>query len=169
MGESEPLNETLRVGLLLETVQAQQRLAAEALEGLREHTQALEALVRAEVGRSAAESFDGLSAETTEAAAALRRLRRAADGRLLAWSAAATVLSAAMTLGAMHMLLPSRRQIDALRARRARFAADIRRLREYGGSVELRRCGSAGKLCVRVDRTGPAYGPHGEFLLVKAP
>lgn len=169
MAEAEPLNETLRVGLLLEAAQAQQRLAAEALEGLRGHTQALEALVRAEVGRSAAEAFDGLSAETAEAAAALRRLRRAADARLLAWSVAATVLSAAMTLAAMHMLLPSRRQIEALRARRARFAADIRRLREYGGSVELRRCGSAGRLCVRVDRTGPAYGAHGEFLLVKAP
>lgn len=169
MAEGEPLSETLRVGLLLETAQTQQRLAEEALEGLGAHVQMLDALVRTEVGRAAAESFAGLSAQVEQSAAALRRLRRATDVRLVAWSAAATVASAAIALAGVRALLPSTRQVAALRARRARFAADIRRLREYGGSVDLRRCGSRGRLCVRVYRDGPAYGPRGEFLLVKAP
>lgn len=169
MSEVEPLSETLRVGLLLEAAQAQQRLGAEAIEALREHVRTLDALVRAEVASAARESLEGLSAETQQTAAALRRARRVAEVRLIVWSIAACVASAAIALAVMHVLLPSRGQIAALRSRRALFSADIRRLREYGGAVDLRRCGHRGRLCVRVDRSGPAYGAHGNFLLVKAP
>ncbi len=169
MSEVEPLSETLRVGLLLEAAQAQQRLGAEAIEALREHLRTLDALVRAEVSSAARESLEGLSAEAQQTAATLRRARRAAQVRPIVWSIAACALSAAIALPVVRALLPSRGQIAALRSRRALFSADIKRLREYGGAVDLRRCGQQGRLCVRVDRSGPAYGAHGNFLLVKAP
>ena len=89
--------------------------------------------------------------------------------RAALWSAAAALTSAAVSVLAVRLLVPNAAQIDALRVRRALFAADVRRLREYGGSVELRRCGARGRLCVRVQRTGPVFGAHGDFLLVKAP
>lgn len=169
MGEAEPLSETLRVGLLLEAAQTHQRLAQETLEGLHEHARSFDGRLREQINRALGEAFDDLSVQAQQTTAALQRLRRAADARLIAWSAAAMILSAAVTLAAVRMLLPSREQVAALRARRALFAADVRHLREYGGSVDLRRCGRRGRLCVRVDRSGPAYGAHGDFLLVRAP
>jgi hypothetical protein len=33
--------------------------------------------------------------------------------------------------------------------------------------MELRRCGAAGRLCVRVDRKAGTFGEGGEFLVVK--
>jgi hypothetical protein len=33
--------------------------------------------------------------------------------------------------------------------------------------MELRRCGDAQRLCVRVDRSAPAYGAGADFFIVK--
>ena len=169
MSEARAMSEPLEVGLLLETVQSQQRLAGETLAQLGEQLQSLERGVRADVAQAAREAFLELSAEADAVSTQLLGLRRAIGMRAALWSAAAALASAAVTVLAVRLLVPSAAQIDALRARRALFAADIRRLREYGGSVELRRCGAHGRLCVRVQRTGPVFGAHGDFLLVKAP
>jgi hypothetical protein len=169
MSEMRSIPEPLEVGLLLETVQSQQRLAGETLARLGEQLQLLQHEVRTEVAHAAREAFLELSAETEEARAQLRGLRRAVAMRAAFWSAAAALASAATAVLAVHLLVPTAAQIEALRVRRALFAADVRRLREYGGSVELRRCGARGRLCVRVQRAGPVFGAHGNFLLVKAP
>ena len=169
MAERDPLDETLKVGLLMEAAQAQQRLGEEALARLSEQVRGLDVLVREEVARAVIDSMDALRAETEQAASALRRLRRAADLRLTLWSIAVTGLSAALALAAVRVFVPSRQQIEALRARRAAYQADIRRLREFGGAVDLKRCGKQARLCVRVERDGPAYGPGGRFLPVEPP
>lgn len=169
VADAEPLSETLRVGLLLETAQAQQRVGEEVFERLRDHLRALDGLVRAEVARAACESLEALSSEAEQAEAALRRLRQETAVRVLTWSLAAMALSAAITLVIVHRLLPSSEQVSVLRARRALYASDIRRLRQFGGTVDLRRCGTTGRLCVRVYPSGPRYGRHGDYLLVKAP
>ena len=169
MSETRAALEPLEVGLLLETVQSQQRLAGETLAQLGEQLQSLERGVRADVAHAAREAFLELSAEADAVSTQLLGLRRAIGMRAALWSAAAALASAAVTVLAVRLLVPSVAQIDALRVRRALFAADVRRLREYGGSVELRRCGARGRLCVRVQRTGPVFGAHGDFLLVKAP
>ena len=44
---------------------------------------------------------------------------------------------------------------------------DIARLTQQGGHVELRRCGAARRLCVRVDRGAPMYGEAADYLVVK--
>ena len=169
VADAEPLSETLRVGLLLETAQTQQRVGEEVFERLRDHLRALDALVRAEVGRAACESLQALSSEAEQAEAALRRLRQETTVRVLTWSTTAMVLSAAIGLVILHLLLPSSAQVSRLRARRALYASDVRRLRQFGGAVDLRRCGTTGRLCVRVHRDGPRYGRHGDYLLVKGP
>jgi hypothetical protein len=169
MNETHPVPQPLEVGLLLETVQSQQRLAEETLARLGEQLRSLETEVGAQVAYAAREAFLQLGAEADAVRTQLLGLRRAVGMRAALRSAAAALASAAMTVLAVRLLVPSAAQIDALRARRALFAADVRRLREYGGSVELRRCGAQGRLCVRVQRAGPVFGAHGDFLLVKAP
>ncbi|MGC8518106.1 MAG: hypothetical protein ACP5P4_06195 [Steroidobacteraceae bacterium] len=169
MSEVRAVPESLEVGLLLDTVQSQQRLAGETLAQLDVQLQSLERVVRAEVARAAHEAFLEISVEADEVRARLGGLHRTLGTRTAVWSVAAALASAVVAVLAVRLLTPTSAQIDALRARRALFAADIRRLREYGGAVELRRCGARGRLCVRVQRTGPAFGAHGNFLLVKAP
>ena len=45
--------------------------------------------------------------------------------------------------------------------------AEVARLKAQGALVELRRCGIAQRLCVRVDRKAGAFGEGGEFLVVR--
>lgn len=158
---------SLRAGLLMEAAQAQQRLGQECLERLQAHLRDLDTVVRDEIRHTLTEALAGLVEETTQAAQGLRRLRHAADLRVLSWTVVVTVISALLGLGTMWRLLPSPRQIAALRAHRDVLAADIARLEKYGGRVDLRKCGLHGRLCVRVDRKGPAYGADGDFLPVK--
>ena len=169
MADAEPLSETLRVGLLLETAHAQQRLGEEVFERLRDHLRALDGMVRAEVARAACESLGALSSEAQLAQVTLRRFGQGTAIRLFAWNTAAMALSVAITLAIVHLLLPSGAQVRELRARRELYAADIRRLRQFGGTVDLRRCGTTGRLCVRVYPNGPRYGRHGDYLLVNGP
>lgn len=158
---------TMRAGLLMEAAQAQQRLGEQSLQRLQEHLRDLDAVVRDEIRHTLTEALAGLFEETTQAAQALRRLRHVADVRVLVWTALLTAVSAAVAMGTMWWVLPSPRQIEALRSRRDALAADVARLEKYGGRVDLRRCGTHGRLCVRVERKGPAYGTDGDFLPVK--
>jgi hypothetical protein len=64
-------------------------------------------------------------------------------------------------------MLPSRAEIETLSTRRDELVASIERLTRQGGGVELRHCGKALRLCVRVDRGAPSYGEGGDFLVVK--
>jgi len=160
-------DETLKLGLLMEAAQAQQALAATSLDRLREHTSGLDAIVREEIRATLLEEMQALSDEGQRAAEALRRLQRSANLRLIAWSVA--VLSAAVLLpcAIVWWLLPTGAEILALTARRDELAANIARLSRQGGNVELRHCGTTQRLCVRVERSAPAYGAAGDFLVVK--
>jgi len=64
-------------------------------------------------------------------------------------------------------LLPSERELSALRARRDELSENIARLQRRGALLEVRTCGQRGRLCVRVDRSAPAYGPSADYLIVK--
>ncbi len=159
--------QTLQVGLLMEAAQAQQRLAEDALRQLQAHLRNLDTVVRDEIQHTLSESLSGLAAETEQAAKALGRLRQAADLRVVASTVAVTLISAGVAVGAMRWMLPSRGQLEALQARRTALMADIARLKAAGAGIDLRRCGSSRRLCVRVERRGPAYGARGDYLLVE--
>jgi len=160
-------DETLKLGLLMEAAQSQQTLAATALDRLREHTAGLDAIVREEIRATLLEELRALTDDSRRTAEALRRLQRAANLRLIAWSAAVLTLSSLVPFASAWWLLPTRAEIQALGAKRDELTANIARLTRQGANLELRHCGTAQRLCVRVERSAPAYGAAGDFLVVK--
>ena len=160
-------DEALKLGLLMEAAQAQQHLGEESLERLAAHTRELEAIVRDEIRRTVGEELAGIASESGRAAQSLQRLRRAANLRVLVWTVSIAAACSAVAMGEAWWMLPSQNEIAALRARRDALAANIARLQERGGSIDLRRCGARARLCVQVDRHAPAYGAHADYLIVK--
>src|SRR6185437_9331859 len=145
----------MKLGLVMEAAQAQQGMAASALERLREHTAGLDSVVREEIRATLIEELQALQA-----------LQRAAGRRALLGGAAVTLLSA-LPLGGAWWLLPTRGELEALRATRAELAANIAQLNERGGRIQLRRCGAQQRLCVRIDRAAPRYGESADYLVVQ--
>ena len=160
-------DETLKLGLLIEAAQAQQTLAAATLDRLREHTAGLDGVVREEIRSTLLEEMRALAEDSHGAAEALRRLQRSAKLRLASWAAGVLSLVSLLPFALFWWLLPTRDEIQTLTARRDELSANIARLSRQGAGVELRRCGVRQRLCVRVDRSAPAYGPAGDFLIVK--
>lgn len=158
---------TVRAGLLLEAAEAQQASAAAALARLDGHTGRLDGIVREQIRATLLEELRELREEGERTAAALRALGRGANLRVAATHAAVAVLSAAVPLALAWWLLPAPAEIAALRGERDRMAATVARLNADGGRIQLRRCGAAQRLCVRVERAGPHYGEGEDYLVVK--
>lgn len=171
--DAEPImdEETTKIGLLMETAHTHQTLAENALGKLKAHMHGLDAIVREEIRRTLSEELQEVSTESRRAGQALQDVRRAANLRMMVWSAGITTLCCAIALAIAWWVLPSRAKIEVLRVQRDELAVAVARLERHGGRVDLRRCGptdnNGGRLCVRVDRKAPAYGPQGEYLIVK--
>ncbi|GAC1461325.1 MAG: hypothetical protein PVSMB6_21700 [Steroidobacteraceae bacterium] len=158
---------TLKLGLLMEAAQAQQALAANALEALRERTGALDNVVREEIRTTLIEELREVADDSRRAAHGLRALQRVATVRIAVWSLGIATLATALPLGLAWWLLPTRADVVALRLLRDQLNSNIQFLSAQGGRAALRRCGAAHRLCVRVDRDAPAYGDAGDYLVVK--
>lgn len=158
---------TMKFGLLMESAQAHQKMAETHLEKLRAHTQNLDGVVREEIRRTLIEELEELTAESRRAALALKGMKRAAHLRGIVWSVSTVLLSAATPIGLACWLLPSSSRIEALRARRDELQASIARLEQNGGRIDWRHCGERARLCVRIDRTTPAYGDKADYFIVK--
>lgn len=159
--------QAMRIGLLMEAAQAQQRLSQESLERLAAHTRDLEPMVRDEIRRTVTEALGGLAAESTRAAQSLERLRRAANLRTLLWTVSLATVCVGVAMGEAWWMLPSQSEIAALGMQRDALEADIARLKQRGGLLDVRTCGTQARLCVRVDRHAPAYGPGADYRVVK--
>jgi hypothetical protein len=160
-------DDTLRIGLLMETAQAQQKLAETQLARLTAHLQGLDEVVRDEIRRTLIEELQGVTAEGRRAADALRRLHRAGSLRAAVWGFGLSALCAGLPAGLAWWSLPTPREFDALRAQRQQLTTGLERLKQAGGGVELRRCGTLQRLCVRVERGGPAFGEDADYFVVK--
>lgn len=160
-------DEAMKCGLLMEAAQAQQRLGQESLERLAAHTRDLDVIVRDEIRRTVAEELGSVASESRRAAESLQSLRRSANVRVLLWTVSMAAVCSAVGMGEVYWMLPSQREIAALRARRDALADDISRLEQRGGRLDVRTCGAPPRLCVRVDRNAPAYGPAADYLIVK--
>lgn len=160
-------DDTMKLGLLMEAAQAQQSLAAETLGRLRDHAAGLDGVVRDEIRNTLLEEMNALGQESHGAARALRRLQHTANLRHVAWSFVLLTFASVTPLGVTWWVLPTRSEIDTLRARRDELTANIERLARQGGKLDLRHCGQAQRLCVRVERNAPVYGERGDFLVVK--
>jgi hypothetical protein len=160
-------HETMRLGLLMEAAQAQQRLSQESLERMAAHTRDLDAMVRDEIRRTVAEALGSVANESRRATESLQRMRRAANVRMLLWTVSIAMICSGVAMGEAWWMLPSQSEVAALRARRDAIAANIARLEQRGGLLDVRTCGARARLCVRVDRNAPAYGPGADYLVVK--
>ena len=157
----------MKLGLLLEGAHANQALAETVLDKLKVHVSELESIARQEIRSTLVEELSSLDEESRRAADTLRRLRHVANLRVALWTLGMAALSCAVPLGAAWWVLPSRGEIAALTARRDRLEAEMARLKTQGASMELRRCGTAQRLCVRVDSHEGVFGEAGDFLIVK--
>lgn len=159
---------TLKMGLLMESAQAHQKLAETQLERLRAHTQDLDGIVRDEIRRTLIEELQALRAEMTRAARALQKLRSGNALRGALWTFAATVLCSGVPIAVARWVLPSAGEVAALRARRDELTANLARLEQQGARIDWRHCGESKRICVRVDRKGPAYGEKGDYYVIEA-
>ena len=157
----------MKLGLLMESAEAHQKLAETHLQRLRSHTQDLDGVVRDEIRRTLVEELSELTAETARAADSLRQLRRSANLRGLLWGTAAAVLATAIPGAFLHWMVPSEADIAALGRRRDQLQSNVRGLEQAGGRTEWRRCGDGARLCIRIDKSAPAYGEKGDYLVVK--
>jgi hypothetical protein len=157
---------TLKMGLLMESAQAHQKMAEGQLERLRAHTQDLDDVVRDEIRRTLVEELQMLTAEASRATRVLQRIH-GGGMQAAAWSLLMAVLCTVVPLGIARWVLPSSSEIVALRARRDELTANLSRLEQQGARIDWRQCGNAKRLCVRVDKTAPAYGEKGEYFVIE--
>ncbi|HEV7986418.1 MAG TPA: hypothetical protein VGP20_09640 [Steroidobacteraceae bacterium] len=168
MSAAKPLDEdSMKLGLLLEAAQTQQELIASELNHLQAHARGLDDIVREQIRRTLVEELGTVIEESVRAVAALRALERAAKLRFLAWTMAMTLLVAATTAVSVWWLLPTPSQMSALRLRRDQLLVELENLEQRGGRIDLRRCGSEQRWCVRIDRQAPAFGQQADYLIVK--
>lgn len=162
--------ESLKLGLLLETAQTHQKLVEALIEKLKAHTQGLEAVVREEVRRALDEELRELEQQANQAAEALEKMRRAADWRQILLGGVLAVLVAGITLGGFWLMAPSREEILKLRAERAELQSAIDLLASRGGRADLKPCGadkSHAHLCVRVEPRLGRYGEERDYFVIK--
>jgi hypothetical protein len=159
--------DTMKLGLLMESVQVQQKLAETSWERLRAHTQDLDGVVREEIRRTLIDELRALTAESDRAVRALRDMKHAANIRCLMWNVGAAILCTAIPGTIAHYALPSQSDIAAMRAQRDLLAQNVAHLERRGGKVEWRSCGESARLCVRVDRGSPVYGENADYYIVK--
>ena len=160
-------DEAMKLGLLMEAAQAQQRLGQESLERLAAHTRDLDVIVRDEIQRTVAEALGNVGSESRRATESLQRMRRATNVRTLLWTIAMAIVCSGIAMGGAWWVLPSQSEIAALRSRRADLTANIASLEQRGGMMDIKTCGARARLCVRVDRNAPAYGSDADYRVVK--
>jgi hypothetical protein len=149
------------MGRILETVHAQQSQLYDMLASLETRSRDLDASVGEAVQRALTQPA-GLRA--TEK---LAQVQRAATTRYARWSFGVVSGCALVPALLSWMLMPSRTQLLQSRQSYEQLLAGVAQLSHEGGRIELRHCGAANRLCVRVDRKSPFYGESGDFMVLR--
>ena len=157
--------DTVKLGLLMETMEIQQRTVDEALQRLQAHTRGLDVVVRDEIHRTLVDMLQEFANETSGAAETMKTIQRTMSIRSAIFALVLGAISAALPAGFAIWMLPAPGELAALREQRARLSHDVAELRGVGAEVEWHRCGDSHRLCFRVDRNAPAFGGHGDFLV----
>ncbi len=151
----------IELGRILETVHAQQSQLYDMLASLETRSRDLDASVGEAVQRALTQSA-GLRA--TEK---LAQVQRTATARYARWSFGVVSGCALVPALLSWMLMPSRTQLLQARQSYEQLLAGVAQLSHEGGRIELRHCGTANRLCVRVDRKSPFYGESGDFIVLR--
>lgn len=146
---------------VLETIHAQQSQIQGLLATLDTRSQGLESAM----GEAVQRAF--MDAAGLRAAEKLSQAHRATGARFALWSLG--IVSACSLVPAVMswMLMPSRAQMIQARQTLDQLSARIAQLGREGGRVDLRQCGEANRLCVRVDRKAPYYGEDSDYAVLK--
>jgi len=158
--------DSVKLGLLMETAQTHQKLAETAIEKLSQHTHSLEAAVRDQIQRALVDALKTVHTEVQRAVEALQRMKREANMRVTLWTLGLTVISAAIALVIAWWVLPTPAEVVRLRTERDELASNLAVLNQRGAHADLRRCG-AGRVCVRVDLSAPRYGESSDYMVIK--
>ncbi len=160
-------DQSTQLGVLLEAAHNQQELIATGVEQFRALAHGLDEIVRAQIRRTLIEELGGLCEEAQRVLSVLRAVECAAQLRSLRIGVLMILLSVAGSVGVACWWLPGRSEMSLLRTQRDNMRAEIDALAASGGGIDLRRCGSDRRWCVRVERRGPAYGADSDFMIVK--
>jgi len=159
--------DSVKLGLLMETAQTHQKLAEAAIEKLSEHTQTLEAVARDQIQRALVDALKTVHTEAQGAAEALRSMKREANARVTLWTLGLTVTSAAIALFIAWWVLPTPREIARLRIERDGLVSNIAvlnatrracRLASLRGGARVR---AGGPQCAAVRREFRLHGHQG--------
>jgi hypothetical protein len=159
-------NESVKLGLLMETAQSHQKIVEALLEKLKAHTQGLDALVGNQIRQVVVEEFRTVRAESEDAVSALQVLKRAAHVRMTLWTLGVTAIALGVALFIAWWVLPNAEEIAALRTERDALESNIAVLNQRGARADLRRCGT-GHVCVRVDLKALRYGESSDYLVIR--
>jgi hypothetical protein len=146
---------------ILETVHAQQSQLRDLLASLETRSRDLDASLGDAVQRALMQP-SGL-----RAAERLAQVQRTSTVRFARWSFGVVSGCALVPAFLSWMLMPSRTQLLQARQSYDRLSAGVAQLAREGGRIELRNCGAASRLCVRIDRKSPFYGESGDFMVLK--
>jgi hypothetical protein len=158
--------QTMKLGLLVETAETNQELVGAMLTKLRQHTEGLDAIVREEIRQTLLDELRGVYVETQRAVQALRRIQRAANLRVVLWSVGITATCAAASLAVAWWCLPSMTEIQELRQQHDQLLANVDRLSKYGARADLQHCGEERRWCFRVDLKAGRFGPHADYYVI---
>jgi hypothetical protein len=149
------------LGPILESVHAQQTKIHGLLATLDSRSRDLDSTL----GEAVQRAF--MDAAGLRAAEKLSQVHRATGVRFARWCVGIVSVCALVPVLLSWLLMPSPAQVLQARQNHDELAARVAQLAREGGRMDLRRCGAAQRLCVRVDRKAPLYGEGADFMIVK--
>jgi hypothetical protein len=149
------------LGRMLARVHAQQSQIHGVLTTLDSRSREFDTTVGEAVQRALADSAGIRAAEK------LSQIHRANGMRFARWSFAIVSACALVPTLLSWALLPSRAQVLQSRQALEQLNAGVAQLTRQGGRIDLRRCGAAQRLCVRIDRKSPFYGENADYIVLK--
>jgi hypothetical protein len=146
---------------ILETVHAHHSQIHGLLTNLDTRSRDLDSVLGEAVQRAFTEAAGLRAAEK------LSQVHRATGLRFARWAFTVVSVCALVPTILTWMLMPSRAQLQQARQNLDQLSAGAAQLSRQGGRIELRHCGEAQRLCVRVDRKSPFYGENADFMVLK--
>jgi hypothetical protein len=149
------------LGHVLESVHAQQS----QIHGLLATLDTRSSDLHSALGDAVQRAF--MEAAGVRATEKLSQLHRATGMRFALWSFGIVSACSLVPTILTWTLMPSRAQLLQARQSLDQLSIGIARLTGEGGRIDLRHCGQADRLCVRIDRKAPFYGENSDFAVLK--
>lgn len=158
-------DESLKLGLLLETAQTHQKLVEALIEKFKAQTDSLGSVVRDQLRRSFLEELAAVRTESQRAVEALQTVKRAANLRMILSTIGLVTIATAVAIFVAWWILPSSAELATLRAQRDELQSEIALLNQRGAKADIRRCGDK-HLCVRVDPSAGRFGDGRDYYVI---